>query len=271
MQKGESIAEVQKRFTHIVNHLMGLGKEFDKEEVNIKVLKCLDRNWQPKVTAISESKDLSIIITAALFGKLREHEIEMQRLSELESSEKKVKTITLKVNSKKSDETEEEATESSDNENLNLLVKRFRKYLKRKGNKGNQRSYIFEQNDSSNSSKFSCYNCRKQWHIKIECSNVNKEKEKVDDRKKEKKAKERRAYIAWEDNDDSTSTSSQEESEEANICLMAGYESSLSSQVSSLSSKDKNDYCQLLHDFEELHSEANKIVVMNNRLKRLNN
>jgi len=26
MQKGESIAEVQKRFTHIVNHLMGLGK-----------------------------------------------------------------------------------------------------------------------------------------------------------------------------------------------------------------------------------------------------
>jgi len=26
MQKGESIAKVQKRFTHIVNHLMGLGK-----------------------------------------------------------------------------------------------------------------------------------------------------------------------------------------------------------------------------------------------------
>jgi len=26
MQTGESIAEVQKRFTHIVNHLMGLGK-----------------------------------------------------------------------------------------------------------------------------------------------------------------------------------------------------------------------------------------------------
>jgi len=37
-----------------------------------------------------------------------------------------------------------------------------------------------------------------------------------------------------------------------------------------LSSKDKNDYYQLLHDFEELHSEANKIVVMTNRQKRLN-
>jgi len=43
MQKGESITEVQKRFTHIVNHLMGLGKEFDKEELNIKVLKFLDK------------------------------------------------------------------------------------------------------------------------------------------------------------------------------------------------------------------------------------
>ena len=103
MQKGESITKVQKRFTHIVNHLMGVGKELDKEELYIQVLKCLDRNWQPKVIAISESKDLSIIITAALFGKLREHEIEMQRLSELETSEKKVKPIALKASSKKSD------------------------------------------------------------------------------------------------------------------------------------------------------------------------
>jgi len=120
---------------------MGLGKEFDKEYLNIKVLKCLDRNWQPKVTTISKSKDLSIITTAALFGKLREHEIGIQRLSELETSEKKVKSIALKASSKKSDETEEEVVESSDNENLNLLVKKFGKYLKRKGNKGNQRRY----------------------------------------------------------------------------------------------------------------------------------
>jgi len=129
MQQEESIVEVQKRFTHIVNHLMGLGKEFDKEELNIKVLKCLDRSWQPKVTTISESKDLSIMTIAALFGKLREHETEMQRLSELELSEKKVKTIALKTSSKKSDETEEEVAESSDIENLNLPVKRFGKYL----------------------------------------------------------------------------------------------------------------------------------------------
>jgi len=54
MVKRESIAEVQKRFTHIINNLMSLGKTFDKEELNIKILKCLDRSWQPKVTTISE-------------------------------------------------------------------------------------------------------------------------------------------------------------------------------------------------------------------------
>jgi len=44
MQPEENIADVQKRFTHIVNHLTGLGKVFDKEDLNIKVLKCLDRS-----------------------------------------------------------------------------------------------------------------------------------------------------------------------------------------------------------------------------------
>jgi len=45
MKSGETMAKVQKRFTHIVNHLIGLGKIFDKEELNIKILKCLDRSW----------------------------------------------------------------------------------------------------------------------------------------------------------------------------------------------------------------------------------
>ena len=81
MKQGESIGEAQKIFTHIVNHLIGLGKDFDKEELNIKVLKCLDRSWQPKVTTISESRDLSTMTTTALFGKLMEHEIERHKLN----------------------------------------------------------------------------------------------------------------------------------------------------------------------------------------------
>ncbi|XP_068498154.1 uncharacterized protein [Phaseolus vulgaris] len=45
MQKGESIWDVQNRFSHIVNHLISLGKTFDEEELNINILKCLERTW----------------------------------------------------------------------------------------------------------------------------------------------------------------------------------------------------------------------------------
>jgi len=46
---------MQKRFTHIANHLSGLGKDFDIDELNIKILKSLNMSWQPKVIAIMES------------------------------------------------------------------------------------------------------------------------------------------------------------------------------------------------------------------------
>ena len=48
MQKEETIVDVHKRFTHIFNHLISLGKNLEREELNIKILKCLDRSWQPK-------------------------------------------------------------------------------------------------------------------------------------------------------------------------------------------------------------------------------
>jgi len=63
-----------------VNHHIGLGKIFDKEKLNIKVLKCLDRSWQLKVTAISETRDLTTLSTIALFGKLKEYELEMNKI-----------------------------------------------------------------------------------------------------------------------------------------------------------------------------------------------
>ncbi|KAL2330602.1 hypothetical protein Fmac_018183 [Flemingia macrophylla] len=47
MIQGETIMDMQKRFTHIINHLKGFGKVFDEEEVNVKVLKSLNRRWQP--------------------------------------------------------------------------------------------------------------------------------------------------------------------------------------------------------------------------------
>jgi len=43
MLSGESISDVQKHFTHVVNHLLALGKTFEREELNVKVMKSLNR------------------------------------------------------------------------------------------------------------------------------------------------------------------------------------------------------------------------------------
>ena len=77
MNTNESIQDMQKRFTYIINHLASLGKTFPNVDLINKVLRCLSREWQPKVTAITESRDLSNMSLATLFGKLQEYEMEL--------------------------------------------------------------------------------------------------------------------------------------------------------------------------------------------------
>ena len=43
MKTNENIQDMQKRFTHIVNHLVSLGKTFPNEDLINKVLRCLNR------------------------------------------------------------------------------------------------------------------------------------------------------------------------------------------------------------------------------------
>ena len=43
INQNETIQDMQKRFTHIVNHLASLGKIFPNEDLINKVLRCLSR------------------------------------------------------------------------------------------------------------------------------------------------------------------------------------------------------------------------------------
>ena len=82
-----------------MNHLLGLGKTFEDEELNIKILNCLTRTWIPKITTIKESKNLATTTMEALFGKLLACEHELTQQSYAKETEKKRKEIALKVNS----------------------------------------------------------------------------------------------------------------------------------------------------------------------------
>jgi len=109
-----------------------------------------------------------------------------------------------------------------------------------------------------------CFGCGKQGHVKDECpSNVSKVNGGY--KKYKKKVKSRRAY-----SDDSSSNSTSKDDEKANLCFMVKEESE-SSSVSSSSSINVENYSQLLEAFKETHEEANRLALLNNRMKGLNN
>jgi len=68
---------------------------------------------------------------AALFGKLREHELELGRLNEEEDIGRK-KNIAFKTKVVK-DKKQKEEEDSDDDENLSLMIKKFTKFMKAKG------------------------------------------------------------------------------------------------------------------------------------------
>ncbi|KAH1192833.1 hypothetical protein GmHk_19G053978 [Glycine max] len=126
MNQNETIQDMQKRFTHIVNHLAALGKIFPNEDLINKVLRCLSRQWQPKVTTIAESRDLPNMSLATLFGKLQEHEMELMRVNQHEENDKKNKGIALKASSSIQEESDkEDLNEIEEDDDFKFLVKKF--------------------------------------------------------------------------------------------------------------------------------------------------
>ena len=74
MKHGETITDMQKIFSHIINRLHTLGHITSNVVAINKILRCLNREWKPKVTAIKEAYDLTLLELTTLFGKLQEHE-----------------------------------------------------------------------------------------------------------------------------------------------------------------------------------------------------
>jgi len=100
-------------------------------------LRCLSRQWQPKVTAIAESRDLTNMSLATLFGKLQEHEMELMRIHQHEEKYIKRKGIALRASSSSIQEEsdKEDLTEIEEDDDFWFFVKRFNKFLRNKINK----------------------------------------------------------------------------------------------------------------------------------------
>ncbi|XP_050896565.1 uncharacterized protein LOC127103342 [Lathyrus oleraceus] len=203
MLPGESLVELQKIFLHLMNHLIALKNTFTNDDLNLKVLRSLIREWKTKVTAISEKKSLSTMTSTSLFEKLQEHGLELGILEQHENQEKKSKGIVLKVESKE----ERTNDDPEEDENFMLLVKRL-----------SEKESFKKKEASTSTQDVTCYECGKQGPIKPDCPKLSKK----GGFKGKKEFKNKKVYVALEDNEISSSSES-EIYECANIALMTSH------------------------------------------------
>ena len=88
MNSDESISSIFTRFTESVNSLKSLGKTYTNSEFVRKILRCLPKNWEAKITAIIEAKNLSTLGLDELMGSLMTHEITMKGHEDVENKRK---------------------------------------------------------------------------------------------------------------------------------------------------------------------------------------
>ena len=123
------------RFNYVTNDLYALGKSHTSTELVNKILRSFSTTYQSKVVVIQEAEDLSKLPLEEFMGSLMTHEIMMRDHDKDEKEDKKKKTIALKSSTYQEEEEEEELSDS-ELDDIALLTRRYKKYLRfKKGNK----------------------------------------------------------------------------------------------------------------------------------------
>ena len=106
---------------------------------------------------------------ATLFGKLQKHEMELMRLNQHEENDKKKKGIALKASSSIQEESDkEDSIEIDEDHDLSILVKRFNKFLRVRGNQ-RRSNFKPKKREEDSSSPLSCYECNHPGHLRVDC------------------------------------------------------------------------------------------------------
>ena len=74
MSNDEYFDEFHAKLNDIVNSAFNLGEIYDPPKIVRKILRSLTENFRPKVTAITENKDVDSIPVDELVGSLQSYE-----------------------------------------------------------------------------------------------------------------------------------------------------------------------------------------------------
>jgi len=206
-----------------------------------------------------------------LFGKLKEHEHEINRFKSSEdvSKKKESKYITLNTTSSVSTSSVQNDDESNDDaineEEMSLFVTRYNCYIKKSGLKHNDKDLVNFRKVSrkgkesdSDEKVVSCYGCGKVGHYKNECPKLTKERGRSGFNRN---SRGRKAYIAWEEDQVTSNTSDTENKDEDDLCIMGQMKKANNEVIFSDSDSDsysdfKPTYKDLQDSIEEMHIES---------------
>ena len=210
------IAQIFARFNTITNDLYALGTSYTSTELVNKIVRSFLKAYQRKVVAIREARVLSKLPLEELMGSLMTHEIMIRDYDKDEEAANKKKTIALKSFTQEEEEEEEELNDS-ELDDITLLTRRYKNYLKfKKGNKlkkyskGNslkEYSKGITTKEKKGNDEVTCFECKKPRHMKNECPLRRKNKKKA-------------MKDTWDDNSESESNDEVQE-QVANMCFMA--------------------------------------------------
>ena len=102
-----------------------MGKTFSNSETIKKIIRSLHKEWRPKRTALEEAKNLNTLPLDDLISSLISYE---EDLAAEKGDEEKKKSIAVKASKFESDE----GSEPNDEE-LAILVRKFRKFFMKTG------------------------------------------------------------------------------------------------------------------------------------------
>ena len=85
MTDDESFDEFYAKLNDIVNSAYNLGEIYDQPKIVRKILRTLIENFKPKVTTITESKDVDSIPIDELVGSLQSYELDLPKISKSKS------------------------------------------------------------------------------------------------------------------------------------------------------------------------------------------
>ena len=140
MSDNESFDEFYAKLNDIVNSAYNLSEIYDQPKIVRKILRSLTEHFRPKVTIITESKDVDSIPVNELVGSLHSYKLDLSKIN-------KYKSMALKL-------VDDVDNNGFDDElssiKIAYLVKNFRNFLRNNNRKARGRNNVEPKNFKKN-------------------------------------------------------------------------------------------------------------------------